>query len=219
MPASESTPQKSRATSAKCRLTARAPALGFLVADASLKPIFANNDAITILTYPGLTSRNLADVWDKEVRPALFNAQDSSINGNGHPIMKLKSGRRTYVCRAFSLNSGGKGSNLTATLLVLERAKSGFLAMSQVSQQFHLTLREQQAVALLLKGLSNKEIAEIMGVSANTVKAFLRMAAVRMGVSSRSGIVAKILGVLLSSGNPDVTDPGAEGSSENRTGT
>lgn len=75
------------------------------------------------------------------------------------------------------------------------------LALGQVALQFRLTQREQQAVALLLQGLSNKEIAETMGVSSNTVKAFLRMVTVRMGVSSRSGIVTKILEVLLSGGN------------------
>ena len=208
MSASESNSQKSRASGDKRRLTAWGPALGFLVADASLKPIFANSDAITILTYPGPTSRNLADAFDKEVRPALFKARDSAINGNGHPILKLKSGRRTYFCRAFSLNSDGKGSNRTATLLVLERAMSGALALSQVSRQFHLTHREQHAVALLLQGLSNKEMAESMGISTNTVKAFLRMAAIRMGVSSRSGIVAKILGLLLASTNGELSNQG-----------
>ena len=208
MSGSESNPQKSPATGDKRRLTARGPALGLLVADASLKPIFANKDAIAILTYLGPTSRNLSDVFDKEVRRALINARASAINGNGHPIMKLKSGRRTYFCRAFILNSDGKGSNRTATLLVLERAMSGPL-LSQVSQQFHLTHREQHAITLLLQGLSNKEIAESMGVSANTVKAFLHMAAVRMGVSSRSGIVTKIFRALLSSNNSEVTDPGA----------
>lgn len=208
MQGSESNPRKSRATDDKGRLTARGPALGFLVADASLKPIFANKDAITILTYLGPTSRNLTDVLDKKVRRALFNARDSAINGNGHPTMKLKSGRRTYFCRAFSLNGDGESSNHTATLLVLERAMSGPL-LSQISQQFHLTHREQQAITLLLQGLSNKEIAESMDVSANTVKAFLHMAAVRMGVSSRSGIVTKIFRVLLSSDYSEVIDLGA----------
>ena len=80
---------------------------------------------------------------------------------------------------------------------------SGPLALSQVSQQFNLTQRQHQAVALLLRGLSNKEIAESMGISANTVKAFLHMATLRMGVSSRSGIVIKILGMLLSSSNAE----------------
>ena len=74
---------------------------------------------------------------------------------------------------------------------------SGPLALSQVSRQFHLTRREQQAVGLLLQGFSNKEMAKSMEISANTVKAFLRMASIKMGVSSRSGIVTTILGRIL----------------------
>jgi len=203
MQSSESSPQKSRLGD-NGTLTAWPPLLGFLVADASLKPLFANHEAIAILTYPGPSLQSLADVFDKKVRPSLVTAQSFATNRNRtHPIMKLKSGRRTYFCRAFLLDSNGKGSGGTATLILLERGMSGPLALSQVSQQFRLTHREQQAVALLLQGLSNKEMAENMGISANTVKAFLRMATIKMGVSSRSGIVTKVLGLVLSSNNSE----------------
>jgi DNA-binding CsgD family transcriptional regulator len=204
MQASASNPQKSRLSAGNGNATAWTAVPGFVVADASLKPLFANHEAITILTYPGPPSQSLCDILHKKVRPGLFSAPGSSVNSNGaHPIMELKSGRRTYFCRALVLHSNGKGSS-TATLLVLERGMWGPIALSQVSQEFHLTQREQQAVALLLNGLSNKEMAENMGISANTVKAFLRMASAKMGASSRSGIVSKILAVLLSSNNSKI---------------
>lgn len=196
MPGSESNRQMARAQGREDREAVSPPAHGFLLADASLKLMFANSHAAAILTYPGPNSVDLSEVFQKKIRPALLNAGRWPINGTGHSIMKLKSGRRTYTCRAFLLNSNGKGK--PATLVMLERGMPGRLVLSQVAQQFRLTHREQQAVALLLQGLSNKEMAEIIGVSANTVKAFLRMAAVRMGASTRSGIVTKILGVLLS---------------------
>jgi DNA-binding CsgD family transcriptional regulator len=181
------------------------PVLGFLVTDASLKPVLANNEAISILSYPGPSSESLADLFQKKVRLAILNTPAPPVNGNGFPsATRLRFGRRTYFCRAFPLNSNGKGYKGDATLFVLERGISGPLALSQISQQFNLTHREQQAVALLLQGLSNKEIAKSMGISANTVKAFLRMATLRMGVSTRSGIVVKILGMLLSSGNQEL---------------
>jgi DNA-binding NarL/FixJ family response regulator len=45
----------------------------------------------------------------------------------------------------------------------------------------------------LLQGLSDKEIAERMKVSPNTVKAFLRLIMLKMEVTSRAEIVAKIM--------------------------
>ncbi len=200
----ESNPQKFRLPGESGTSSAWPPVFGLLVADASLKLLFANHEAIAILTYPEPSLQTLADLFHKKVRPGLVSAQSSLRNGNHtNLIMKLKSGRRTYFCRAFLLDSNGKGSGGTATLILLERGMSGPLALSQVSQQFRLTHREQQAVALLLQGLSSKEMAENMGISANTVKAFLRMATIKMGVSSRSGIVTKVLGLVLSSNNSE----------------
>ena len=48
---------------------------------------------------------------------------------------------------------------------------------------------------MLLQGLTSKEIAVRMGISPNTVKAFLRLVMVKMGVSTRSGIVGRIAGL------------------------
>jgi hypothetical protein len=42
-------------------------------------------------------------------------------------------------------------------------------------------------------GLSSKVMADRMDISPNTVKAFLRLIMIKMGVTSRAGIVANIL--------------------------
>ena len=200
MQASESNSQRSRLKRDSDRPSATPPVVGLLVADSSLRPLLTNLEAITILTYPGPPSQSLINVLRKKVGPTLVNNHNSPNAQNGtHGLMELKSGRRTYFWRAFVLNSIGKDRNDTATLLVLERGMPPPVALSEVYGQFNFTHREQQSVNLLLQGLSGKEMAEHMGISANTVKTFLRMAAVKMGVSSRFGIVAKILGLLLPS--------------------
>jgi DNA-binding CsgD family transcriptional regulator len=200
MPMPGSNLQKSRTGADKAKASSWPTVMGFVVADASFAPLFANQEAIAILSYPGTASYSLVEVLQKKIRPGLANAQLPASNHNGHtPVLELKSGRRTYTCRAFPLARNGRTSS-TATMVVLERANSNPLSLSRLSQRFHLTHREQQAVALLLQGLSNKEMAENMGISANTVKAFLRMATIKMGASSRSGIVTKILDTLLSNG-------------------
>jgi len=63
----------------------------------------------------------------------------------------------------------------------------------QISAEYRLTVREQQALRGVLLGLSSKEVAQQMEISPNTVKAFLRLIMGKMGVSSRAAIVAKLL--------------------------
>ena len=58
-----------------------------------------------------------------------------------------------------------------------------------------LTDREQETVQSILQGLTNKEIAQQMEISPNTVKAFIRLVMVKMKVSTRSGIAGKIVSV------------------------
>jgi DNA-binding NarL/FixJ family response regulator len=59
--------------------------------------------------------------------------------------------------------------------------------------EHHLTPREQETVTLLANGYTNKEIAARMGVSVNTVKAFLRSVMLKLGVTTRAGIVGRLL--------------------------
>ena len=61
-------------------------------------------------------------------------------------------------------------------------------------------------MGLLIMGLTNKEIADRMGISANTVKGFVRLVMLKMGTSGRSGIVAKVLLRALSL-SPKVINP------------
>ena len=173
------------------------PALGFLVTDATLKGLSANQEAMTIPTYsakPG-PLQSLSKVFDDKIRRKLLPAQNSALSPNTTPrVTQFKSGRRVYFCRAFRLDANGNAR----VLIVLERGIPEFLALSQVSQQFHLTQREQAAVAFLLRGLTNKQIATCMAVSPNSVKAFLGMIMVMMGVSTRGAVAAKVLGLVLS---------------------
>ena len=57
-----------------------------------------------------------------------------------------------------------------------------------------LTPGEREFLEQLANGYAYKEIAERMKISPNTVKAFLRLVMVKMGVSTRSGIIGKIVG-------------------------
>jgi len=174
------------------------PALGLLVADASLRPLSANHEAVAILTYSGKDSTplSLGEAFDKKIRRHLARSQ-GALTGAPAPL-QFTSGHRIYFCRAFLLDGNRHAPGAAAVVMVLERGVSGSLALSQVAEQFRLTRREKEAVNLLLQGLGNKEMADRMAISANTVKALLRLVMVKMGVSSRSAVVATVLGLMMS---------------------
>ena|SRR2546428_5281084 len=167
-------------------------AVGVLLLDSSLRPAAFNAEAIRILCYPS----QLADVKHPDVflagkiREGLL-AQPPSRES---PVVtEFRSGRRRYLCRAFLVDSDGKRPSEPGIAVLLERAPSGSIPLSPISEQFNLTRRERDALAHLLQGLSNKEIANRMNVSPNTVKVFLRLIMLKMEVSSRSAVVAKIM--------------------------
>jgi DNA-binding CsgD family transcriptional regulator len=163
---------------------------GFLLLDSSMNPIFVNPVAAQILIYPQKPEiqRNLESNLASRIRLTLFSEQPS----NGSALVpKFQSGRRTYLCRSFRVSGMPNGDSQAALAVLLERASAKPASLAQVSERFHLTTREQEVAQLLLQGLTSKQIGTRMQISPNTVKAFLRLIMVKMGVSTRSGIVGK----------------------------
>ncbi len=167
-------------------------AVGFLLIDSSRRLMYANAEAARILLYPAKPED------DSSLEPLLGNKIRAMLpQSNGVPQTDFQtvflSGRRRYLCRAFYFGARSMGSAQVNTALVLERIVPGRLDTSEIAQQFGLTPREQETTELLMLGLSSKEIASRMSISPNTVKAFLRLIMFKMGVTSRSGVVGKIL--------------------------
>ena len=165
---------------------------GFVLLDTSLHPVAFSPEMLRILAYPTKPERVKQPslfVFDK-VRSSLVNPQ----SGHDLDFVKLyKSGRRRYVCRSFRLECSENGKTHYWIGILLERYSSGVTAVTELCKHFDLTCRERETVEFLLQGLTSKEIAERMKISPNTVKAFLRLVMVKMDVSTRSGIVGKIV--------------------------
>src|SRR5437870_204277 len=181
-------------------------AVGFLLIDSLRRPIYANADGARILLYPAKPGDN------SSLKPLLGNKIRATLPQTGVPQTDFHtvflSGRRRYLCRAFHFGARSTGSAQGNTALLLERIVQGRLDTSEIAQQFCLTPREQETMELLMLGLSSKEIASRMSISPNTVKAFLRLVMFKMGVTSRSGVVGKILAHAIG-GEPRLQDGGA----------
>ena len=168
--------------------------IGLLIMDSSLNPISWNDETIRILSYPETPEhiRQLDAFFADMIRARLVNHQSSRRSSFAAEFL---SGKRLYRCWIFHLNWCVRGSPIPAVELLLERGSSGLLFLPRMAQLFKFSRRETQATELLLQGLSNKEIANRMNVSPNTVNSFFRLIMIKMGVSSRSGILARMIRV------------------------
>jgi DNA-binding CsgD family transcriptional regulator len=64
------------------------------------------------------------------------------------------------------------------------------------SRALGLTDREREILSLLMRGNTNREIAEILWISPATVRKHLENVFPKLGVHTRTGAVAHFLGVL-----------------------
>jgi DNA-binding CsgD family transcriptional regulator len=165
---------------------------GFILLDSRLRPVAYNAEAVQILSFPTKPESI------RQISQFLCDKIRSTLVDGGSPTMpqfvkECKAGRRTYSCRAFRIECNGANDLKTPITfaILLERHISGGAALAGLARQFDLTARECETVALLLEGLTSKEIATRMQISPNTVKAFLRLVMLKMDVSTRSGIVGK----------------------------
>ena len=151
--------------------------------------IAANAEAIRILCYPDKPDRRrqLSAIVANKISMELLRAA-----ANGSTIAEFLSGRRRYICSAHPLDVPGRNKETTAILL--ERVSSPEVTLYGICQKYNLTAREREAMGHLLRGLTSKEIAQQMGISPNTVKAFLHSAMTKMGVSTRAGLIGRIAG-------------------------
>jgi DNA-binding CsgD family transcriptional regulator len=164
---------------------------GFLLLSSAMVPTFINRAAAEILAYPQKPEdlgEHFQEVLGKTVRDLLLSKYSSKVPTL---VTEFSSGRRVYRCRSYRIGATGQGDSQAGFAVIFERGASGAFAISQVSEKFHLTIREREVMQYLLTGLTTKEIATGMAISPNTVKAFLRMIMVKMGVSTRSAIVGK----------------------------
>jgi DNA-binding CsgD family transcriptional regulator len=165
--------------------------VGLVLLDPSLKIIGYDRAAAAILNYPNQQGAKPGTVSSlpKEILDLLRNRKVADL-----PPVKiyLGGGKDEYICRAHVVEFFD-GSLKPVIALHLEKDFSASDAAHELGDKYNLTEREQEALRGILMGLSSKEVADRMSISPNTVKAFLRLIMIKMGVTRRAGIVAKIL--------------------------
>jgi DNA-binding CsgD family transcriptional regulator len=170
--------------------------VGVLFLDAEFRLVHHTAEAAAILEYP---EKPRESVPLHKVLPAIRSQLASPPDAPSAASFEFSSGRRRYHCRAFLLDAnghvfGGDSDRLQPKIVVvLDRAVPEATDIMRLCERFQLTNRECEAVTFLMRGLTSKEIADQMKISTSTVKSFLKAVMIKVGASSRTGIIAKIL--------------------------
>ena|SRR5580692_2352021 len=166
---------------------------GLVVIDVSFNVVACNADAIQILTFPE-NPGSISDLGGWLTRKVHTSLVDRRSSAQPTFVDEFRSAKRLHLCRVFPVTPSTNSTvSLPMVVLMLERKSHEQLNIAEIAKRFGLTPREQETARLLGEGLTSKEIAIRMNISPNTVNSFVRLMMVKMGVSSRSAIIGKIV--------------------------
>jgi DNA-binding CsgD family transcriptional regulator len=158
--------------------------VGLILLNSSLRPVYWNSEARRILAYPNPPLKS-------QFLESIRSIVRKRAGANGSPVpTDFMSGKRRYLCRTLVLESESTERSKPVLAIALERQGSVFI---DFARRFQLTNREVQAVHHLAEGLTTKEIAHRMTISPETVKNSLRLIMLKVGVTTRSGVIGKLI--------------------------
>ena len=176
-----------------------ATSTGLVLVDANFRLLHADASAIAILSYP-----------DHPRTPEGLQARLSALVNASGTAQHFTSGTRTYTCRAIPMQSVQQPGDIVALLFErVHRKEVDYLLAA--GALFNLSPRQRETVWGVMQGLTTKEIAAQMGVSPHTVKQFIRQSMEKLGVTTRSGIVGRVVSTDVNAGR-DLNVPPPSGS-------
>jgi DNA-binding CsgD family transcriptional regulator len=165
---------------------------GLVLLDRSLKIIAFDRGATSILkdsNQPGVSPQS-GTTLPKEI---LENIRQCKPGAMSSLRIYLRIGKNEYMCRACVLEWVNWLASQPMVAVHMSKVSTSNDAVHDATAKYQLTNREQEVLRGISLGLASKTIAYRMDISPNTVKAFLRLIMIKMGVTSRSGIVATML--------------------------
>jgi DNA-binding NarL/FixJ family response regulator len=136
------------------------------------------------LSYPGIAKVLLVDAYDRDLVVGAFRAGVRGIFSISHSNLRL-------LCKCILRVADGQiwanTEQLDYVLDLISEVPS--LRVLNASGHSLLTPREEQVVALVAEGLSNRHIARELNLSEHTIKKYLFRVFEKLGVSSRVELV------------------------------
>jgi DNA-binding NarL/FixJ family response regulator len=136
------------------------------------------------LSHPAVAKVLLVESYDREL---VCNAFRSGVRG----IFCISDAHFRLLCRCIQRVAGGQiwaNTEQMSFLLELIAEVPSLRVLNSRGQQL-LTPREEQVVALVAEGLSNRETARELNLSEHTIKKYLFRIFDKLGISSRVELV------------------------------
>lgn len=163
-----------------------------------------NDDALNIISF-SLNYRKKSEVSSSDITSLCLKwikLLDNKLNRsdkNGADTIPstefidiFQSHKRRYGVRGVVMLSKS-GAKEKQYLFLLERVCNDNVSLQKAFRQWKLTPREREIIQLLIDDRCNKEIARILNLSINTIKGYLKLLMLKLRVTSRAGVVARIL--------------------------
>lgn len=159
--------------------------VGIVVVDQSRRAVYMNLSARALLeapegNLPDWTLPHLSSIWE------LLGRVDQQIARWEHEELVLR-----IRARPLAQHDG-----LVVLELRVAQASTGRHIADQLARGLGLTISDGKLLALLWRGLSNDEIAQIMGVRVGTIKSRLFRLYQRLGVKRRPAAVLRAAEVI-----------------------
>jgi DNA-binding CsgD family transcriptional regulator len=168
------------------------PQSGIVLMDMSLRPIATDRGATNILKTQNRETTN----GDNGVRmpEEILNAiRNRNPADQSCMSMHFLIGERKYRCRSYLIQTQRDGLKPPIMAVHFESDAPACDPIARLAADYHLTEREQEVLRGIALGLTTKELADRMDISPNTVKAFVRLIMIKLGVFTRTAIIGKLL--------------------------
>ena len=186
------------------KIIAQRAAPGILIFNLQNKLVYMNPEAHTILTAPNRssnTNQNGHHFIPREVYQICNRLkQRLKTTGNGHAnssvaaIAVHHSPPAIYALRGIFFSDHEQfGSHGVKFMVIIEKfSHLRGMDLAKAKELFRLSRREIEVAKLVLRGCSNKDMAEKLFVSEYTIKDHLKHIMKKMGVATRAKIMSKI---------------------------
>ena len=165
--------------------------MGICLLNSKFKLVGANTTTLNTLSQKLLTGQNVFQhllVLCKDIaQGSRMNSLTETYTFSG--ILDLKDDTIPY--RVVYIKDGQGEANYVFMIILRTDIYGSGLTISQ-NQSFKLTPREQEIVTLVAMGNTNKEIAQKLYLSTDTVKTYLKRLFIKAEVSSRTELVYKL---------------------------